>query len=171
MSEKKDSKKENVAEKFGPNFRRGTQLLHRQELDKAIKLLEKAYKIDPEHVDAIINLSGAYILKKKFKKAAALLEPLSEREPNHVMVWTNLGAARLGNPILARDEEQLGAIAAFEQAYARNPAAPNVAYNIGLIYRDRGDKETAVSWFKKALQANPLDKDAKALIERLTNPD
>jgi tetratricopeptide (TPR) repeat protein len=169
MKKKTTNKQEDVSVKFTPLFRRGTQLLHRQELEKAIALLEKAHALDPEHVDAIINLSGAYILTKKFKRAAALLEPLSKREPHHVMVWTNLGAALLGNPILAQEEAQLAAIAAFEQAYALNPAAPNVAYNIGLIYRDRGEKAIAVSWFQKALQANPRDKDAQTLIDGLNS--
>ncbi|MCP4184040.1 MAG: tetratricopeptide repeat protein, partial [Hyphomicrobiales bacterium] len=44
---------------------------------------------------------------------------------------------------------------------------PSVAYNIGLIYRDRKDNETAIEWFKKAVKHNPRDQHARSMIERL----
>ncbi|MFQ5422153.1 MAG: tetratricopeptide repeat protein [Anaerolineae bacterium] len=153
---------------FDSLFRQGTELLQRQKFDQAIDLLKKAHAMKPTHVDAAVNLSGAYILTKKFKQAVRVLEPLSQAEgAGNAMLWTNLGAAYLGNPILARDEEQKRAIAAFEQALAINPIASNVAYNIGLIYRDRQENEQAIHWFKKAIQANPNDRDARNIIERL----
>lgn len=152
---------------FETLFRRGTQLLQRGETNKAVPLLERANQLDPFYIDAAINLSGAYILTKKFKKAVQLLAPLAETEPDHVMIWTNLGAAYLGNPVLARGEEQLQAIDAFKKALNLNPIAPNVAYNIGLIYRDRREFEKAIAWFERAIQANPNDKDARSLIDRL----
>lgn len=153
--------------RFEALFRRGTEMLHRGNTERAMQLLERAYQIDRTHVDTAVNLSGAYILNKKFKKAVEILEPISRQEPDQAMVWTNLGAAYLGNPILARDEEQLQAIAAFEKALAINPIAPNVAYNIGLIYRDRGELETAVHWFGRAIKANPNDQDARRILTRL----
>jgi tetratricopeptide (TPR) repeat protein len=153
--------------RFQALFRRGTDMLHRGNSERAVQLLERAYQIDPTHVDTAVNLSGAYILTKKFRKAVDVLEPISEQEPDHAMVWTNLGAAYLGNPILARDEEQLRAIGAFSKAIAINPIAPNVAYNIGLIYRDRGELEDAIHWFGWAIKANPADQDARRIKARL----
>ena len=152
---------------FEELFRKGTRLLHQGKVTQARPLLEQAYQIDPEHLDVALNLSGVYILTKKFRKAVALLEPLIEQYPDEAMIWTNLGAAYLGNPVLARDEEQQQAIAAFEKALAVNPAAPNVAYNIGLIYRDRQETDKAIVWFKKAIQANPNDQDARNLLQSL----
>ncbi|MEM7334780.1 MAG: tetratricopeptide repeat protein [Chloroflexota bacterium] len=163
------TKKESPKDKFAPNFRRGTELLRRGEASRAMVLLERAHKIDPAHVDAAINLSGAYILQKKFKQAVAILEPLKEQDEENAMVWVNLGAAYLGNPILAKDDNQLNAIDAFKKALDINPVAPNVAYNIGLIYRDRKETDLAIEWFNKAIKANPLDKDARNLIEKLTS--
>lgn len=154
---------------FDELFRKGTQLLHKGKAKEARAFLEQAHKLQPEHVDAALNLSGAYILTKKFRTAVALLEPLGEQYPNEAMIWTNLGAAYLGNPVLARNEEQLRAIDAFEKALVANPVAPNVAYNIALIYRDRKETDKAITWFKKAIQANPKDKDARALLRDLEN--
>lgn len=161
------SEKQSVKNKFAPNFRRGTELLQRGDIEKATLLLERAHKIDPEHIDAAINLAGAYILGKKFKEAVRLLEPVSQQHPEQAMVWVNLGASYLGNPILAKDDDQLKAISAFKKALELNPIAPNVAYNIGLIYRDRQEKDEAITWFKKAIQANPMDNDAKRLLQKL----
>lgn len=155
--------------RFQALFRRGTEMLHRGETKRAAQLLERAYHIDKTHLDTAVNLSGAYILTKKFKKAVEVLEPFSQGEvaETNEMLWTNLGAAYLGNPILAREEEQLEAISAFEKALAINPIAPNVAYNIGLIYRDREDFENAIHWFDQAIKANPNDKDARRISLRL----
>jgi tetratricopeptide (TPR) repeat protein len=149
-------------------LRQGTRALHDGELDKAIQLLERARQLDLENVDAALNLSGAFILSKKHAQALSILEPLSEREPDNPMVWTNLGAAYLGNPVLARDQDQRRAIAAFEQAIELNPVAPHVAYNLGLIYRDRKESTEALYWFRRAVQADPNDQDARRYVERLT---
>ncbi|RME98292.1 MAG: tetratricopeptide repeat protein [Chloroflexi bacterium] len=152
---------------FTDLLRQGTRALQQGKIEQSRKLLEKAHRLDSDHPDVILNLAGAYILSKKFKEAAALLEPLSERDPNNPMIWTNLGAAYLGNPILAKDEHHQKAIAAFKTAYWLDPQTPHVAYNLGLIYRDRKENDAAVDWFKRALQANPNDKDAKHYIEQL----
>ncbi len=149
----------------------GTQALQSGQLGTALELLEHAHQLQPHNNDVILNLSGAYILTKKFKKAVNLLEPLSQHDPENPMVWTNLGAAYLGNPILANDEDQLKAIATFKKAIDLNPKAPNVAYNIGLIYRDRQETATALHWFNRALKANPQDKDARRFAEKLSPPD
>ncbi len=149
-------------------LRAGTRALHQGQIAEATRLLEQAHRLEPENGDAALNLAGAYILSKKFKQAVALLEPLSKREPGNPMVWTNLGAAYLGNPILAKDEHHEKAIAAFKQALEIDPKAPNVAYNLGLIYRDRQETAEAIRWFKRALQANPNDRDALRFIEQLS---
>ena len=164
---KKKTKEESKNLEFTTLLRHGTELLHRGKVNEAATVLAKAHSLVPDDFDAALNLSGAYILTKKFKQAAALLENLKDQDPNNAMIWTNLGAAYLGNPILARDKEQLRAIAAFEQALAIEPLAPNVAYNIGLIYRDRQDDEMAMVWFQRALQVNPKDQDARNLLEKL----
>ena len=149
-------------------FRLGTEALHGGDLERATQLLERAHQLDKNHVDAALNLGAAYVLAKNFSMALTVLEPLSEREPDNAMVWTNLGAARLGNPVLARDKDQRRAIAAFERAIDLDPVAPSVAYNLGLIYRDRQDIDMALHWFRRAVQSNPFDRDARRLIERLS---
>lgn len=168
-SRKKQSpdQSEQAKRRFFDLLRQGTEALHQGDVAKATRFLERAHQLDPDNHDATLNLGGAYILSKKFAQAVALLEPLSEREPHNPMVWTNLGAAYLGNPILAKEAEQIRAIAAFERAIELNPAAPNVAYNLGLVHLDRQDNEQALHWFRRAVQANPNDRDARRFLDQL----
>jgi tetratricopeptide (TPR) repeat protein len=159
---------EQASRRFFDLLHQGTEALHQGDVAKATRFLERAHQLDPDNHDAALNLGGAYILSKKFAQAVALLEPLSERDPHNPMVWTNLGAAYLGNPILAKEAEQLRAIAAFERAIELNPVAPNVAYNLGLVHLDRQDNERALHWFQRAVQANPHDRDARRFIDQLS---
>jgi tetratricopeptide (TPR) repeat protein len=152
---------------FAELFRRGTELLHQGKALEAIPYLKQAHEEEPQDVDAGVNLAGAYILGKKFKKAVSVLEPFSEIYPDNPMIWINLGAAYLGNPVLAKDEDQHRAIAAFEHALELHPTAPSVAYNLGLIYRDRQEYDQAVEWFKKAIQHNPRDQHARNILAKL----
>jgi Flp pilus assembly protein TadD len=157
--------------KFEALFQRGTDFLMDGKAKQALPLLESAYEMDGEHFQVRLNLAGAYILNGKFKKAVPVLEQLrNEGEPN-AHVWQNLGAAYLGNPILATTKQQDKAIAAFEKALEINPIAPNVAYNIALIYRDRKDKGKASYWFTRAIQADPIDSDARRNLAKLQEND
>jgi tetratricopeptide (TPR) repeat protein len=152
---------------FKDELNRGARLLAQGKAEQSLAVLERLLRHRPDDAAAAINLSGAYILTRQFRRAVPVLEVLAAREPDNAMVWTNLGAAYLGNPVLATPEEQAQAIAAFERALDCDPAAPNVAYNLGLIYRDRRDVERAIHWFTRAVQANPLDRDAQRILERL----
>ena len=40
-------------------------------------------------------------------------------------------------------------------------------FNLGLIYRDQGDVMAAIAQFRRAVAANPLDRDARRLLERM----
>lgn len=132
-----------------------------------MEFLEQAHQLRPDHLDAAINLGGAYILSGRFKPAVKVLEIAVEIDPSNAMTWTNLGAAYLGNPVIARSAEQDKAIEAFSKVLELEPGAPSVAYNIGLIYRDQRRWDEAASWFGKAIKADPYDKDARSLYKKM----
>ena len=146
---------------------RGARLLGQGKANEAIPHLERAYQLDNASVPAKINLGGAYVLAGRHEKAVPLLEAARDAEPQNVMIWINLGAAYLGNPVLATAKQQMQAIRAFEVALDLNPAAPNVNYNLGLIYVDREERDLAMSAFRRAIQINPYDRDARAWLRKL----
>lgn len=152
---------------FREELNRGARLLGQGKAQQAQAIFERLSKARPDDLSVAINLGGAYILSRQFSRAVPILEAVTGREPRNAMVWTNLGAAYLGNPVLATADQQDKAIAVFERALECDPVAPHVAYNLGLIYRDRNDHDRAIHWFARALQANPLDGDARRILERL----
>ncbi len=155
------------ADRFRTLLVRGTRLLRQGKAAKATPLLQEAYALDPDNFDAALNLGGALVVSGRFSKAVPVLEELRDREPNNAMVWTNLAAAYLGNPVLATDERQERAIAAFKRALELDPRAPSVAYNLALIYRDRKEADEAIRWLRRAVDTNPADRHARSLLKRL----
>lgn len=156
-------------ERFRNLLVKGTRLLRQGQATQATPFLEQAYEMAPGNFDAALNLGGALVMGGRFSQAIPILERLRAMEPNNAMVWTNLGAAYLGNPILATDEAQDKAIEAFKRALALDDRAPGVAYNLGLIYRDRKEREEAVYWLRKAIDTNPSDRHARVLLKKLKN--
>ena len=60
------------------------------------------------------------------------------------------------------------AVQLLERSHHLDPKNPDVALNLGLIYRDRQEKDEALHWFRQAVEANPNDRDAKHFIEQLS---
>ena len=152
---------------FEELFKSGTRLLHQGKTEAAIATLLKAYDLDQDHFDVSLNLAGAYILGGIFKSSIPLLEDLVKSGRGDEAVWTNLGAAYLGNPVLAKDTDRQKALKAYKSALEINPQAPYVAYNIALIHRDRKEYDLAAEWFRFAIRINPDDRDAQRLLEKI----
>lgn len=152
---------------FAEAMNRGARLLEQGRPRQALPLLIQAASRRPDDMDAAINLGGAHIMLRRFEQAIAILEEAAQREPDNSKVWINLGAAYLGDPETATPEQQADAIAAFERALELDPAAPSVNYNLGLIYRDRAELQTALAHFHRAAAINPLDRDARMLMIKL----
>ncbi len=145
----------------------GARLLAQNRPGEAATRLEQAAALLPGDPDVAINLGGAYVLQRRYNKAVAVLEQASLQTPDNAMVWTNLAAAYLGSLELSGPQQQSKAIAAYERALQADPAAPNVYYNLGLIYHDRQERAQAQYWFTRALEANPDDRDARQWLARL----
>lgn len=149
----------------------GSGLLEQGRVEEAIPYLERAHGLDANSVPALINLGAAYIMAGRQRQAIPLLERARDAEPQNAMIWLNLGAAYLGVQVLATPEQQMQAIVAFQTALELNPAAPSVHYNLGLIFVDRHETDLAVAAFRKAIQTNPLDRDAHLWLKRLGTPE
>jgi tetratricopeptide (TPR) repeat protein len=146
---------------------RAARLLEENQAEKALPLLQRALGLDATSAPILLNLGAAYVMMGRFREAIPVLEAARELEPGNPMIWTNLGCAYLGNPALATPELQELAIAGFQRALALDPLAPNVHYNLGLIYVDRGDVDRAAEAFRRAIEANPSDRDAAAWLRRI----
>jgi len=160
-----------VEHQFHRQLREGTQLLRQGKASEALPLLRRAYDLRPEHADAALNLGGAYLMSGRHREAVPVLERAVERQPDNARLWISLGAAYLGNPILAHDEQHQKALAAFQRALDLDPFAPSAAYNMGLIHRDRGERDLAMAAFRRAAKSDPGDQDARRILSRLESED
>jgi tetratricopeptide (TPR) repeat protein len=152
---------------FRNSMQQGTALLAQGKPADALPLLQKAHKLKPDNPDAALNLGGAFIMAGRHKHAVQVLEQAVTQAPAHAQLWINLGAAYLGNPVTATDERQQKALQAFYKALEIDPLAHSVAYNIGLIHRDRAEISLAIAAFRRAVLADPRDRDAQRLLERM----
>jgi tetratricopeptide (TPR) repeat protein len=152
---------------FREQIIKGTRLLQARKPQEALPLLKRAYELRPGDMDAALNLSSAYIMLGRFKLAVVVLEEAVGHHPDNPRLWINLGAAYLGNPVLASSDAQLRAITAFQRALQVDPFAPSAAYNIGLIHVDRGEREEAIAAFRLAARSDPGDLDARRMLRKL----
>ena len=159
--------KDRQERQFREQMTQGTRLLQEGKTEEALPLLKRACELRPTDASASLNLASAYLLLGRYKLAVPVLEEAVRQTPSIAQLWINLGAAYLGNPILARDEQQLKAIAAFQRALQIDPFAPSAAYNIGLIYVDRDERDKAIAAFRLAAKSDPGDMDAKRLLKKL----
>jgi len=143
------------------------KLLRQNRPDEAIAILEPLYKRTPTQPDIAINLGSAYILQRKWDRAVRVLTKAADANPENAMIWVNLAAAQLGNIKTAGPHQQERAIRAYERALQITPAAPNVHYHLGLIYKERGELDRAITFFQRALEVRATDADARYWIDKL----
>jgi tetratricopeptide (TPR) repeat protein len=152
---------------FRRTLNESARLLQQNRPGEALELLQPLYDQAPTQADVAINVGGAYILQRKWNRAVAVLSKAVEANPQNVMLWSNLAAAQLGDLHTAGPQQQLQAIAAYEQVLALDPQTPNIHYHLGLIYKERGELTRAMAFFQRALEVAPTDRDAQYWLERL----
>ncbi len=135
-------------------------LLSRNRPGEALQKLEPLYAQAPQDADVAINLSGAYILQRKWQRAVDVLLAATQAHPDNAMLWANLAAAQLGRLETAGPRQQEKAMEAYYRALRADPSAPNVHYHLGLIYKERGELNRACAMFQRALEVNSGDRDA-----------
>jgi tetratricopeptide (TPR) repeat protein len=156
------------SQEFHDTLNESARLLSQNRPGEAVQKLEPLSAQAPDNPDVAINLSGAYILQRKWDKAVNVLSKAVEAHPDNAMLWANLGAAQLGRLEVAGPKQQEKAMEAYYQALRADPYAPNVHYHLGLIYKERDELIRAAAMFQRALEVNPTDKDAQYWSQRLT---
>ena len=154
-------------EQFRRQMRQAADLLTNGQGEEAIPLLKRCHDLRPQNVEVLLNLGGAYILAGRHRLAVPPLEQASDLDPANPAVWVNLAAAYLGQLVLSTRARQDRALAAYQRVIELDAAYPNVYYNIGLIYIDRRDWDAAHTALTRAIQSDPHDEDALALLRRV----
>jgi TolB-like protein len=135
------------------NFREETQ----ESIDRAIVFFERAVALDPGYarahmlLGAALDLKGDYLTTPELSERALVsLDRALALRPESAEAWRLRGSALI---TLSRDEE---ALAAFENALARNPMDASAQSGIGRVHFIlRGDFARATAAYEQALVLNP----------------
>jgi tetratricopeptide (TPR) repeat protein len=114
----------------------------------AAQELEKAVKLDPELVPALVYLSRVYMDDRNYVDTVPLLETAARLDPNNADVQLTLGVAYRGVGRL--DDAQR----AYEKALVLDPSDPAPRFNLGILLGDyRKDYDGAVAQFQEYVAA------------------
>jgi tetratricopeptide (TPR) repeat protein len=131
--------------------------------NKAIEQYQIAFRLKPDFAMAYASLGTAYYSKGLTDKAIEQYTIALRLRPDFAMAHYNLGTA-YGSKGLADK-----AIEHFQSALRFKPDYANAHYNLGLIYFKKGLLDRARAEFEAVLKLNPLDREAKQQLERMTN--
>ncbi len=108
--------------------------------------------------EALFELAGSYMRRRRFARAAAAYAAAVERDPANPHFWNDHGVA-----LLALGDR--GAAArSFRKAVELAPGFPHAWYNLGIVSRERGDTRTADYFFQEAVRR---DEDPRAAYRYL----
>lgn len=114
------------------------KLMDNGEIEKSIKLLEEAKKLDPKNIDYPYEIAYAHYLKKDYKTAIKILEPIKNHADANDRVFQLLGNS------YSMNGQREKAINAYEQGLKKFP-------NSGKLFLELGNVEMFVKEYGKAL--------------------
>ena len=128
---------------------------HRQnKLEMAIQMYLEVLAGNPEHPDALLNLSSAYIQSSAFSKARPLLKKLRSFDPENPQVLLNLAIVEIG---LGRPNK---AITYLERSEGMTEEPQfEIYFHRGVALSHLEELDKALTWYKRAeklSENNPL---------------
>ena len=128
---------------------------HRQnKLKMAIQMYLEVLAGNPEHPDALLNLSSAYIQSSAFSRACPLLQKLSNFYPENPQVLLNLAIVEIG---LGRPNKAIDCLERSE-GLTEKPQF-EIYFHRGVALSHLEELDEALTWYKKAeklSENNPL---------------
>lgn len=175
-------------------FQEGLAFSERGLVEPAIRALERAVRLDPGFVEAMVNLARAYLARGDAEKASEWLDRAVRREPRYPDVHTVRGLVALSQ---GRSQEALVAFgrarrlapediealtnlgatllalgiveearAVLEQAFRLEPTRPEVALDLAIAQERRGDAARAVFLYRRFLGLVGDDDPDRERVER-----
>jgi protein O-mannosyl-transferase len=123
---------------------------------EARTIYDQIIKIKPDNYEAALNKAYSYRMAGDLESEIAGLKKLLAVAPNYMPAYRNLGVTYSD---LGRHNE---AVALWEKATIYDSSG-DYEYNIGINYANRGQIETAKSWYIKS--AKKGKKDAVAILK------
>ncbi len=138
-------------------FDLGNAYAQMQDLENAVRQLERAKMQQPENPDLLRELARVYVMQKNYQKAAGELELAVKKNPKDSIAYALLAQAQ------AESGNNTQALAAAREAikYSDNKEfQASLHRNIGLIYARDNNTVKALEELKMAVSLNWNDPDA-----------
>ena len=139
----------------------GAELERQGKLQESAAAHDKALELDPQLVQAHINLIRVYGELGHLEKAEEHYRAAVRIDRNAVEAYYNYGVLLLGT------EEYQKADAAFRQVIEINPYYADAHNNLGYVLERRGDLSEAAAEYRKAIENKPGDRQAHFNLGRM----
>lgn len=135
-------------------------LYHKKgEFDKALKFYDKALAKEPDNYSYKYNKAIALHSLERLPEAIAVYEEILTTKSDET-IKTNLNAALIEYGYKLLDENKTAdAKQNFEKAIKMNPKEASAYFGMALTSRVNGEKESALSYFQKALDLDPKNEE------------
>ncbi len=128
--------------------------------DKAIELLQKAVRIDPQSAVSYAALGEAYSEKNRENPDPQWAKLAADNASKAVAINGDLAAAHLALGIVKEQSgDSSGAQEEYTQAIQLDPKSSTAHARLGRVYSNAGKPDLAEQQFKRALVINPKDWD------------
>jgi tetratricopeptide (TPR) repeat protein len=143
------------------HIRRGADLAQAGRLDEAIAEHIEALRVDPEAVQAHINLISLYGRLGRYEEAAGHYRAALALDGRQADTHYNYGI------LLLKQGKHQEAENAFQQALQINPDYVEAHNNLGSIYEQQGRLKEAFQQFAQAVDSRPADRVAHFHMGRI----
>ena len=130
-------------------------------LPEAIASLERAHALEPESVQAAVELATTLAWHGDLDRAVPLFQQALVRDPSHVGARVGLGFALAWQGHLDR------ARAVFRELIGVNPRSVDAWNGLGFVDRASLRRDDAEAGYRRALELDPQNKDATAALKEL----
>jgi tetratricopeptide (TPR) repeat protein len=147
------------------HIRRGAELEQAGRLEDAIEEQLAAVRVDPQAVQAHVNLISLYGRLARYEDASAHYRAALALDPSQADIHYNYGV------LLLHQQNETTAADAFLEALRLNPHHAGAHSNLGAIYVNRGLTAEAAQQFNAVLAERPTDRLAHFNLGRLAAHD
>lgn len=130
-----------------------------ENLDEALKSLERALEVDPENVAALKLISSLLISAGREAEAQEYMARLPEGEALEADAYLNVGISHYNE---GRMDE---ALTEFNKSIESHPEDAEGYYYRALVYMGKGENDLSVADFKKHLELSPDSSRASEIAE------
>lgn len=142
-----------------PLFWLGVIHKSRDQLPAAVAALQRAIKLDPQHINGIHLLTEIYLLQTNVTDVVKLLDYSYRQKSADSAYWMRLGdlftmsAKQL--PVLTNHFDATRAQRSYEKAQALAPEERDIALRLAAVYEEQGDFEKAVALYRAEIKRRP----------------